>query len=72
MNDGGSKAQRRIAYGREWAAKTGRPESEIYIPLALRDHDEVDAEAAAVSETTVVALRLSAKDDAARHDPLVA
>lgn len=31
------RAKRRAAYRRQWSAKTGRPESDIYIPVALRD-----------------------------------
>lgn len=27
-------------YRKEWAAKTGRPESDVYVPRALREPDD--------------------------------
>lgn len=38
-----TRAARRRAYRREWATKTGKPESEIYIPVALREPLPPDA-----------------------------
>lgn len=35
-----ARAAMRRAYIREWAAKTGRSEADVYVPVHLRDTEE--------------------------------